>query len=487
MSVKSGNLKVLSNDEIKKIHLSSLELLEETGVRVPNDSCLKILDESGAKVDFKNKNVIFPAWLVEEKIRLAPSRFTIHAREDKYSLRIGNDRTYFCPAASCINVIDIDGRRRLATNQDAINFTKLCDALRNIDEGDCVVCPNDIPPGTEHLYRTWAQMKYSSKPSRGRSYGKQEALDCIKMAEILAGGEKNLRAYPNIWANISTLSPLGHYPEQLEGMLEYTQRGLPIIISPEAQAGATAPVTIAGLIAQTNAEILSGITLAQIINPGTPVCMGTISTVMDFKRGSICYGVGEMSLIAAANVQMAKFYNIPSRVAGGWSASKCLDMQAGYETMMTLLMAVLAGADYVIGSAGGMDTALAASYEKLLIDDDMINMIGRISEGINLNDSTLALDLIKSIGPNGNFLAERHTVEFMRKEIVLPELASREKSDEWEKAGSKRIENRAKTKVIEILESHTPLPLSEEVDKELESFVKSAIDREIRKNSKNSV
>jgi len=481
MSVKSGRLNIFSEEEIKKIHEGSLRLLEEVGMWIPEQHCLKYLHEAGAKVDFKKKRVIFPAWLVEEKVRLAPSRFTVHARDEKYSLRIGSDRTYFCPACSCINVVDLEGERRLATLKDAENFTRLTDALSNIDEGDCVVFPNDVPEGTYHVYRTWAQMKYSTKPSRGRVYGAEQAKDCIKMAEILIGGEENQKKRPNIWANISILSPLGHYPEQLEGMLEYVKRGLPVIFSPEAQAGATAPVTLAGLITQTNAEILSGITIAQIVNPGTPVCMGTISTVMDPRNGHISYGVGEASLIATANVQLARFYDIPSRVAGGWSDSKCLDMQAGYETMMTLLMAVLAGANYVIGSAGGMETALASSYEKLIIDDDMIGMIGRITQGIDVNDKTLALDLIESVGPRGQFLAERHTVDFMRKEIFLSNLASREKFDDWDKSGAKRIEERAREKCKKILKEHKPVPLPKEIDKELSDFVKSVERREAKR------
>ena len=478
MSVRSGNLKIFREDEIKKIHNSSLEILEETDMWVPEKKCLELLHDAGAKVDFKNQKVLFPAWLIEEKIRLAPGRFTVHARDIKHSLKLGNDRTYFCPACSCINILDLDGKRRLATFEDAVKFTKLTDALPNIDEGDCVVFPNDVPKGTYHVYRTWAQMKYSTKPARGRSYGAQQAKDCIKMAEILAGGKENQTKYPNTWANISTLSPLGHYPDQLEGLLEYVEKGLPVIISPEAMAGATSPVTLAGLLAQTNAEQLSGIAIAQTINPGTPVCRGTISTVMDLRSGQICYGVGEAALIAAANVQLSKFYNIPSRVAAGWSAANCLDMQAGYETMMTLLIAVLSGADYVIGSAGGMETALTASYAKLIIDDDMINMIGRISEGVEVNDNTLALDLIKTIGPKGQFLTEKHTIDYMKKEIKLAGLASREKFDEWEKSGAKRIEVRAAEKCKIILDEHQPEPLPGAIEKELEDFVKSIEKRE---------
>ena len=478
MSVKSGNFKIFSDDEVKKIHNSSLEILEETGMWIPEKNCLELLHDAGAKVDFKNQKVLFPAWLIEEKIRMAPSRFTVHARDDKYSLKLGNDRTYFCPACSCINVLESEGKRRLATFEDAINFTKLTDALPNIDEGDCVVFPNDVPKGTYHVQRTWAQMKYSTKPARGRSYGTQQAKDCIKMAEILAGGKENQLSYPNTWANISTLSPLGHYPDQLEGLTEYAKRGLPVIISPEAMAGATSPVTLAGLMAQTNAEQLSGVAIAQIINPGTPVCMGTISTVMDLRSGQICYGVGEVALIAAANAQLSKFYDIPSRVAAGWSSANCLDMQAGYETMMTLLFAVLSGADYIIGSAGGMETALTASYEKLIIDDDMINMVGRISEGINVNNNTIALDLIKTIGPRGQFLSEKHTIDFMKDEIKIADLAYRQKYEEWEKAGSKRIEKRAEEKWKKILQEHEPVPLPEEIEKELEDFVKSIKKRE---------
>jgi trimethylamine---corrinoid protein Co-methyltransferase len=478
VQLKGGKLQVLAEEQVKDIHAASLDVLEHTGVIVPERRCLEKLAEAGANVDFEKEHVLFPPWVVEEAIAKAPAHFTWHGRDPRQDVFMGDNIVNFGPASSVLSVSDIDGNKRLATVNDCEKFTRLADQSENMKEGYCVVHPSDIPDQVHHAYMVFSMFRNSTKPFRGRAFGPNEALDSIKIAEIVSGGEENMKKRPNLIVNCCPVSPLAHGKQILEGFYEYVTRRLPVIWTPEVQAGATGPVTIAGSIVQMNAEILSGLVMAQAITPGTPVVYGTVSSILDMKRGVIAYAAPEASLINLVAAQMARFYKIPSRGTGGFCDGNTLDMQAGFESAMTLLMTAMAGVNYIIGTAGAMSSTMVCSYEKFMIDDQVAGMVARLLRGVEVNPLTMATELIAKIGPKGHYMGEKHTRENLLKEHYIPLVVDRMKYDTWAASGSKEIKHLAKEKVEKILAEYQPEPLPVEVEKEIVAYIKLIEKRE---------
>ena len=257
-------------------------------------------------------------------------------------------------------------------------------------------------------------------------------------------------------------------------MLEYIKRGVPLLISPEVQAGATGPTTLAGTLVQATAEFLGHATLAQLITPGMPLMYGCVSSVFDMRTMILPYGAPEADLLCMATAQMARHYGIPSRGTGGSSDANALGMQAGVESLMSILACILAGTSYVAHGAGELENTLAVSYEKTVIDDEIIGMARRLARGIEVTTERLAFDVIKEVGPRGNFLTADHTLRHFRAEQFFPTLLVRDRYDTWEAAGGKRMEERARDRVQQILATHEPEPLPEKMTKELQAIYASA-------------
>jgi trimethylamine--corrinoid protein Co-methyltransferase len=266
--------------------------------------------------------------------------------------------------------------------------------------------------------------------------------------------------------------------EQTEGLIEYAKMGLPVDIASEPQCGATSPVTLAGTIAQQTAEILGMNVIAQLVNPGTPVLMGTVAAAMDLRNGMIALGGVEAAMINVAHAQMARFYEIPSRGTGSNTESKLLDMQAGYEKMITLLLPALAGINMIF-YPGTMDHALTVSLEGLLIDHEICGMIDRVMKGVSVTEGKLALDIIDRVGPGGHFLNQKHTMKYLKEEHFLPKLTDRDSHELWIEKGKRAIHERARDEVKRILAEHKPLGLDSAVEKELWGIVKEVEKREL--------
>jgi trimethylamine--corrinoid protein Co-methyltransferase len=321
------------------------------------------------------------------------------------------------------------------------------------------------------------QLTSSEKPFRARMFGKQVSEDCLRMAQIVAGGEEAFRQRPNLMAVVNTVSPLTNTPEQMEALIVYAEGNAPLFFSPQIQAGATGPVTLAGLLIQMNAEILAGITAAQLVNPGCRVGYGTTSGIMDMRQGLMPYATPESALINIATAQMARYYQLPSRGTGGFSEANVLDMQAGFETALTCVAAAAAGINIIIGAAGSLQNALGAGYAKFVVDNEIIGYIKRMLAGIPFTPETMAIDVIKQVGPAGHFMMEDHTLHHFRDELFRPVLSSREAFAQWETKGSKRIEQRATEEAERILREHHPAPLPDGVEKALWDVVRVAESR----------
>jgi trimethylamine--corrinoid protein Co-methyltransferase len=328
-----------------------------------------------------------------------------------------------------------------------------------------------VPDQVAHLYGYLAGVKNSDKVVKGTGRGRDRARDCIKMASILAGGEDELRKKPCLFTTCNPISPLQHGRDQTEGLIEYARHRLPVDIASEPQAGATAPVTLAGLLVQQNAEILSALTIAQLANPGAPVFYGTAGTVMDMRVGSIALGAIELGLINVATAQMARYYQLPSRGTAATTNSKILDVQAGYEKATSLLMAALAGINCIF-YPGVLEDGISISLEALAIDDEICGMVSRALEGIDTNIETLATEVIEKVGPGGHYLGQKQTLDYLQKEHYLPKLSSRESREIWEAKGSKDLWTESREYVLKILREHQPNPLPRGIEEELVQFIK---------------
>jgi len=483
---KGGNLKFLSNDEIYNIHVSTLDLLEHVGVLVESEEALKLLHGIGANVDFKTKRVLIGPDLVGEAVRKTPGNFVLHSRNKEHHLRIEDDRVHFLDGGLPTVVISPDGERRPATLRDVGDLAKLYDYLGSLDVTFSGVFPTDIPEAIHHVHAYLAKLENTDKVAFYGYYarGRVVAQDLIRMAAVVAGGLEELRRKPVIMGWENPISALSHGKAQTEMVLEFAKLGLPIHVGPAIQAGATGPVTLAGVLVQQNAEVLSGLVIAQsAAEPGRrpPVVYGEVPALADMRYGSMVYGAAEPALMNVASVQMARYYGLVSRGNGGTTESKTIDAQAGFESAITLLMASLGGANLIMNASGGaMEPGIGAmSYEKAVVDNDIAGMVSRILEGITVSDETLATEVIGAVGPGGHFLSQEHTRRFFAKEHFVPKLSDRTSPESWMRAGAKDIRMVAREKVKQILKEHHPEPLDRTVKEELVKIIKEVEKREL--------
>jgi trimethylamine--corrinoid protein Co-methyltransferase len=462
--------------------MATMEILRDTGVRFRSPKALNLLSEAGASVDLKEETARIPEYLIKEALQKAPSSCTLFGRDAKYKLRFEDKRVYFAMLGWVPYVLDLEsGKRRAGTLTDVESFFKLGDALENLHILDWGVWPKGIPEDVVHVHGLFAGFKNTTKPLDGYIRGEIPAEDNIRMACIVAGGEDELKKRPLLVGIENPLSPLQHSQEMIEGLMVYANYKQPLVIAPEDQSGTTAPATLAGLIVQQNAEVLSGIVLSELASPGAPVLYGTVSTIADMKSGNIALGAVEAGLINVATAQLAHYYGLPSRGTGGTTDSKIPDIQAGFEKTVTLMMAALAGTNFIYSFAGSLESTLTISYEQLVIDNELAGIVSRALRGIRVNEEALAVDIIKNVGSRGHYLTQKHTLENFRKEHYIPMISNRDKRETWEKAGSKDLRETAREEVKKILKQHQPEPLERDVEKELKKFLKGVEKRELRK------
>jgi len=431
------NARILTNEDLANIHQCSLTILAKTGVVFHSEDALEILQKHGARVE--GNKVFFPEKLVEESLKTIPASFVLHGRNPKTDVEIGKDRTISAPACGPIFIREEKKGKREATSEDYIKFTKLVQQSDFLDLcGDGIVYPNDVDTSLFHRYVMLNTIKYSDKPLMGLTSGTEVTRECIEMARIGLDGQKG-----NIILGMANVnSPLYYDKNMVEGIMEYARQQQPIGIACCSMAGFTGPVTIAGLLAVNNAEVLSGIILVQLINPGNPVIYGNTSTAVNMKKMGLLLGAPETSLIITATAQIAEFYNMPCRTGGGLTGAVSSNIQAGYEAMMSLYTTYLSGTHFALHATGILDNFASISFEKFIIDEEMGLMIKRYMRGVDVNEDTLAFDLVDKIGPCGNYLASDHTSKHFRKELWMPMLPYSDDNDGINEAALKICDSR---------------------------------------------
>ena len=460
-----------SEQEVRRIHETCLRLLETVGVDFSYEPALEVLKKAGCKVE--GQRVFFPPKLVEAQVAKAPAHYTLQARNPEKNVVIGGEHIAFIPCYGPPFVTDLDRGRRASTLEDYINFVKLGHASRSMDiTGGMMAEPNDIPHERRNAEMMYASMRYSDKPFMGGAIGAEAARETIEMAAILFGcSEAELAEKRPIISILCARTPLGYDDRMLGAIMEYAKAGMPQLISSLSIAGATAPVTMEGTLVVQNTEVLAGIVLTQLIREGTPVVFAGSSSCSAMRYGTLSIGAPEMAVNTAATAQMARFYGIPSRGGGALSDAKLPDAQAGFEAMMSQLMATLSGVHFVLHSAGILEGYMVSSYEKFVLDDEICGMCKRIKRGERADEDRLAFDLIRQVGPGGEYLTQKHTFQNFRKEIYANLVEEKDSYANWQQKGSLSIDRRANQKWKEILKAYQEPQLPAETDKALRRYI----------------
>jgi trimethylamine---corrinoid protein Co-methyltransferase len=468
---------VLSKEEVERIHAASMEVLQTVGIKVDYAVARDLFRKAGAQVDDEAQSVRIPETLVRWAVGQAPKQFKLYGSDGKLEMQIGGDAVQFAALGTPTAVRDLEtGKHRTSTMADLLNHIKLIDGCEFIHCSQMDVWPNDIPMTTIHseAISAWA---HNSRKSFGLGcYGFTPTLDMMRMMAIAVGGKDELRKRPRFFGICSTVSPLAMTQIQVEGMMICADYGQPVTLAPEGIAGTTAPVTLAGLLIQENANILAHITLSQIFRPGAPVLYGTVSTIANLRIGTVALGAVETGLITAASAQLAHYYGLPIRSVGGTTEAKTEDLQAGVERMSTLLPAVLSGVHYIT-CAGTLDSSMLESDALLVMDDELAGMALRVRRGIEVNETSMAMDVIRKVGFTSNYITEKHTLQNFRKEHYLPKFMVRQPYESWASEGSRSAMDNAREKARELLAKHEPRQLDPAIEKELEAYRKMVAER----------
>jgi trimethylamine--corrinoid protein Co-methyltransferase len=459
---------LLSPDDIEQIHDASMRLLAEVGVQIPVDAALQVFKQHGTRTD--GQIVYLEEGQVMKALETVPAQFTIHARNPERNVTVGDGNPVFAPAYGAPFLVDAHEGKRAPTMADYHNLSRLAHALPNQDlSGHLIVEPGDIPSETAHIRMLYASMVHSDKPFIGSAEGKEGAQHTMEMASILFG--EDLQDKPVTISLINSLTPLGYSVEMLEALLEYVRWRQPVVVAALAMAGSTAPVTLAGTLAVQNAELLAGITLTQLLSPGTPVVYGSTSTNIDMKSGALAIGGPELSQMITAHCQLARHYGLPSRSGGSLTDASYPDAQAGFESMLSLVTATSCGVDFVLHAAGILSSYLAFSFEKFVLDDEMCGMVRRYRQGFDVSPATIAYDVIADVGPGGNYLMEMHTVKRCRTEFWKPNVIDRGGLEAWMSGGRKTAVDRAGQRWQKLIAEHKDPPLNGTITEQLASYV----------------
>ena len=468
-------LQILTEREIDSIKDASLVILRDTGILVHHEEMLQVLGEAGAFVDRAHRLARLPERLVQDCVARAGGQFVLYGREPKHVARFGYGDFVSMSSPGQYAWIDFQtGRCRPASVEDCRKAIQLGDALGNITIVGAMAQPDEVPAACRDVALTAELLKGTVKPTRCWIRNGATARYVLEMYRAVAGGEAALRTRPMVEAFLEPISPLQLPKDGLDIVREFTRAGQPVSIGPMAMTSGTAPGTLAGTLAQENAEILAGVVITQLLAPCTPITYGGIPHILD-PRTSICsFGSPEQGIMAVAMVQIARSYGFPAYINVGLTDAKLPDAQAGMEKAATLLLGALAGAD-TFGHCGICGTDHAGSLLWLAFDDEVMNYVKRIARGFEVDTEHLAADVIRSVGPGGDFLAEEHTVRHYRNELWMPDRTwTRQAYNSWLEDGGSAFADRLKGRVEETLAGHRPEPLDESLMHELDRIVACA-------------
>lgn len=460
-------MRMLEEEQCRTVHLASLEILRRTGVRVYHEEALDLLREADVGVSDGNL-VQSPAGIVEWALEQAPSRIALCRRgRDEVAAPLEGRRVSFGPGSDCLNYLDPRaGERREFGTADVVDCIRLVDALPELDFCMSMGIPADLE--TDSAYR-WQFAKMVENTTKPIVFVCDDRADCeaiTAMAAAAAGGREALRLNPSLLLYSEPSTPLKHSETATGKLLYMADQGLPIVHSPAPMMGGTAPATMAGGLALGNAEVLSSLVMHQLKRPGAPFVYGSGLHHLDMKTTISVYSAPEFELARVAVAEMGRFYGLPTWGYAGHSDSCVMDEQAAADATFSVLVSLLAGSN-LVHDVGYLEAGLTTSPEMIVFTAEMIQMLRRFVGGISLDAESLALDVIDSVGPGGEFLSTDHTMNHFR-DFWVPGLYNRQRAEDWVEAGRKRLGDRLRERTVAILDDHEPEPLSDDVRQEIE-------------------
>lgn len=473
----SHRYKPLCDEQVSRIHEGTMEIFEEVGFEVHEPEALSLFRQVASDYDAERGVVRLKESTVKDLLSSVPSELVLCGREEKHDAHLGVGKVHFGTGGTALNILDYDtNNRRPALLEDLVDVVRLTDQLEHIDIVLLPTYPNDLAIEEVDVNRFYTGLAYSSKHIMGGVYTSKGIDDVIKMAEKVAGSPEALRERPFISLITCGISPLRLDSKYGAYMLQVARSGIPVVVPAEPLCGATSPMSLAGTLVIQNCDALIHVMLTQLARRGAPVVYGCVSSSTDLRDLGYLGGSVESALINAGTAQMTQYYGIPYYGTAGISDSKTLDAQAGYESAVTNMLVALAGADFIHDAAGLMEFALTVSKEKLVIDNEILGIVGRAVRGIEVNDDTLALDVIKNIGPGGSFIHSRHTRKHMRKEHYWPRLSDRDRRKVWEADGKQTTAQRAHEIVQRMLSEapkyHLPKELMQSIIEDFPAVAK---------------
>ena len=475
-----GYATLLTQEQVERTHAASLEILANVGLLVRNENARTIFARHGCLVDSGTQIVKFPPKVVEQYRALLPPQFTFYARDPKYDRTLPQDGPVIITGSSAPDIIDPQtGGVRRARSDDIARIAHLINALPAYDVFSISTLADDAPPGQFTLARLYPALKHCLKPVRSTTNDMADIRAIMQLLFIIAGSERTYRDHPFVTHHYCpVVSPLTMDQLSTEAVIYFCEQGLPVYPSIVPNAGLTSPMSMAGTLAQGNAEFLAISVLMQMVRPGSGTIYATLPTVADMRSGAYASGGIECGMLHMAFAQMARFYGVPSGGYIGLSNSKRNDAQSGYETGMSTVAGVLGGAD-MLNMGGLLDALKVFDFAKMVIDDEIAMMLKRLKRGINFDEPELALDVIAQVKPGGSFMMQPHTMKRMKTEALLTRLADRDSREAWEKRGAQDTHARAMQRVHEILAQESHAGFSAETEAHIRMQFKHLVSGEL--------
>lgn len=465
----SAKFEMLSKEKRQAILEQAFRLLETNGVSVFSEGAKKYYADSGCIID--GDNVKIPTALVKKCIDTAPSMIEMYDREGVPAMHVGGRNTYIGPGPTCPNFFDVyTGERRPARKNDAAITAKLADALEHMDFVMSLVMISDMQKDLADIHEVDAMIRNTTKPIVTWAFNAENLQGIIDLCAVVAGGLENLQEKPFLAVYCEPTTPFIHTKEALDKLILLAKNKIPCIYTPGMIMGATAPVTIAGAMSVGAADSLAGLVLSQLVQEGTPFIGGAPGGPMDMQTMQHSYGAPEWILLHAGSTEIFHELDIPVFSAAGCSDSKTVDAQSASEAMLQIYAALATGGN-IIHDIGFMELGITGSALQMVMCNELIGQAKRFLKGIEVDEDHLAEEVIREVGPGGNYLAEEHTMEFFRDEIWSARLVSRENHETWTENGAKDMTQRAQDHMLGLLETHVPKPLPEDVTAALDRMM----------------
>ncbi len=461
---------LLTQEQVEHTHGASLEILENTGLLVRNEKARRIFARHGCLVDAETQIVKFPRAVVDQFRAMMPPTFTFRGRDPKFDRTLPGDGPVVVTGSSAPDIIDpVTGRERRSRSDDIARIAYLINELPGYDVFSVSTLADDAAPGQFTLARLYPALQYCLKPVRITTKDLEDATNVLRLGSLIAGSEAAYRERPFITHHFCpVVSPLTMDYASTESLIFFAEQKLPVYPSIVPNAGLTSPMSMAGTLAQGNAEFLAAAVLMQMVEEATPLIYATLPTVADMRSGAYASGGIECGMLHMAFAQMAHYYNVPCGGYIGLTNAKINDAQSGFETGMSSVAGLLAGAD-LFNMGGLLDALKVFDFAKAVIDDEIALMLKRVKRGLEFDETELALDVIAKVGPGGSFMVNPHTVKRMKTSALLPTLADRSARVQWETKGALDTHARAMQRAHDILARGKPAGFPAEVEKQIRS------------------